>query len=302
MEGNRRTQGGVTLTELMIAMVIMAVVTAQALLLFSNQQSSYASQGAVSEIQKDARLVTEMILSDIRMAGFLVPTYAGLSGMDGGANGPDVLCVSDPSIMDTDAIITASGRLTGATLSDALGAGHDRVKLVASSMDIDGDGNATDDFVAGNGIIISDGNRHHCARISGFTAGSPDIDPRPPAGFAIAAGAGRAVPAIIYQLDDTGLLRNSILLSRYVENLQFEYAVDINGDGSIGAGEFPVHDIVASDPDEIRGVQISVMTRTANEDPANLGSRMPIAGNHVAGARDNFLRRRFTSNAVPRNL
>jgi hypothetical protein len=29
---------------------------------------------------------------------------------------------------------------------------------------------------------------------------------------------------------------------------------------------------------------------------------MPAAGNHVAGAPDNFKRRRFTANAVPRNL
>jgi Tfp pilus assembly major pilin PilA len=302
MQAKRRMQGGTTLPELMIAAIIMAVVTAQALLLLTNQQKSYAGQGAVMEIQQDARLVTGMVLSDVRMAGFMVPPFTGVSGFDGGANGADTLCVSDPTIIANDSIITAGSRLTGATLSDAFESGDTRVQLVVTSMDIDGDGNATDDFLVGNGIIVSDGNSHHCARVVSFTAGEPNITPAPPAGFAIAAGAGRAVPAIIYQLRAGGLFRNDVLLSRFVENFQLEYAVDTNGDGSIGAGEFPVHNISGSNPADIRGTQISTLTRTAIADPTNLGSRMPAAANHVAGTRDNFLRRRFTSNAVPRNL
>ena len=126
---------------------------------------------------------------------------------------------------------------------------------------------------------------------------APDTD----AGFTIPAGA-RAVPAVIYQLTATGLRRNGLVLSTQVENLQFEYAVDIDGDGAIGAGEFPIHDVEAQDPTEIKGVQISVLTRTPDEDPQNLGSRMPRAANHDPGAPDNFLRRRFTANAVPRNI
>ncbi len=78
--------------------------------------------------------------------------------------------------------------------------------------------------------------------------------------------------------------------------------MDTDGDGSIGAGEFPIHDVSASDPTRIRGIQLSVLTRTLTEDPTNLSSRMPAAGNHLPGDPDNFLRRRFTTNGVPRNL
>jgi len=299
---NRRRQEGVTLTELMIAMVIMAVVTAQALMLLSSQQKTYAGQGAVIQAQEEARLVTEMILGDVRMAGFLVPSYTGLTGIDGGANGPDIMCMSDPSIMANDSIITAARRLSGGTTAADLDGGDSIVILTASSMDVDGDGNATDDFLVGSGIIISDGNRHHCALITDMSGPKMVIDPRAPAGFAIVAGVGRAVPAIIYRLTSAGLMRNNVVLSQRVENLQAMYAVDTNDDGSIGGGEFPIHDVTGSDPDLIRGVQVSVLTRTLLEDPTNLGSRMPAAGNHVAGEPDNFLRRRFTSNAVPRNL
>jgi hypothetical protein len=226
----------------------------------------------------------------------------GISGIDGGPNSPDVLCLSDPSVISDAAITGANGPLSGATLGATLTAGATTVTLVASTKDFDGDGDPNDDFLVGNGIIVSDGTSHHCARIEGFTGGNPDIDPSPPAGFSIAAGAGRAVPAVIYELDANGLTRNSVVLSRQVENLQVEYAVDTDDDGSIGPGEFPIHDISASDPTLIRGIQLSVLTRTLTEDPRNLSSRMPSAGNHAAGATDNFLRRRFTTNGVPRNL
>ncbi len=301
MRATNHTQG-FTLIELMISVIIMAVVTAQALLLFTTQHKTYVGHGYVVEIQQDTRLVTELILNDVRMAGFLVPNTVGISGIDGGPNNPDVLCLSDPSVIADTAITGAVGPLAGATLGLTLTAGAGTVNLVSSTKDIDGDGDPNDDFLVDSGIIISDGTSHHCARIEGFTGGHPDIDPAPPGGFSIAAGAGRAVPAVIYQLTAAGLTRNSVLLSRHVENLQVEYAVDTDGDGSIGAGEFPIHDISASDPTLIRGIQLSVLTRTLTKDPGNLSSRMPVAGNHVAGVPDNFLRRRFTTNAVPRNL
>jgi prepilin-type N-terminal cleavage/methylation domain-containing protein len=297
--GTRTRENGFTIAELMIALVIMAIVTSQALLMFTTQHRTYVGQGQTTDIQQEARLVTEMILSDVRMAGFLVQNTTAISGFDGGATNPDRLCVSDPSAISAPVITAAVGPLAGATVDAVLGAGAGTVNLDAGSMDIDGDG--FDDFPTNSGIIISDGLRHHCARITGAGASGPDFAPNTEAGFTVPAGA-RAVPAVIYELTVNGLMRNGVLLSSQVENLQFEYAVDIDGDGTIGAGEFPIHDVQAQDPTEIKGVQISVLTRTPDEDPQSLGSRMPRAANHDPGALDNFLRRRFTANAVPRNI
>jgi hypothetical protein len=302
MRASNRSRSGFTMTELLIGAVITAIVISQSLVLFSSQQKVYLGQSHTIEIQSDTRLMMELMLNDIRMAGFLVPSFIGVSGADGDVNGPDILCLSDPSIIDVNTIVGADRILSGATLGDALSGGDNSVDLVAASKDIDGNGNPNDDFLAGNGIIISDGTNHHCARIESFTLGQPNIDPSPPGGFVIPAGAGRAVPAIIYRLVGSSLIRNSVVLSRQVENLQVEYAVDTDDDGSIGAGEFPIHDISGSLPDLIRRIRLSVLTRTSAEDPANRGSRMPIAGNHVAGIPDNFLRRRFDTSAIPRNL
>ena len=47
MQANDHTQGGATLVELLIAMVITAIVISQALLLYSNQQKTYTGQGSL---------------------------------------------------------------------------------------------------------------------------------------------------------------------------------------------------------------------------------------------------------------
>ena len=242
----------------------------------------------------------EMMVADVRMAGFLVPEENAITGIDGGAAGPDVLCVSDPAVMADAEVDAAKSAFDGASLQANLGAAASQVTLTAAEMDIDGDGD--NDFAIGAGIILSDATTHHCARITGFPGTAIQFTPITPAGFVLAAGTGVAVPAVIYEIAAGGLRRNNSLLSAQVENLQIEYAVDLDDNGSIGAGEFPVHVVTGADPTLIRGVQISVLTRTSMEDPANRGSRMPAAGNHNAGAPDSFLRRRFTANAVPRNL
>ena len=172
------------------------------------------------------------------------------------------------------------------------------------SLDIDGSGD--DDFAAGAGIVVSDGSDTHCARITAVNiAGAVatiSITPKTPGGFSVGTLAGRAVPAVVYQLTGTTLRRNSVLLSDQIENLQGEYAIDLDGDGTIGAGEFPVHDMTASDPSLIRGLRLTVIGRTPSEDPDFRSSGMPAIGNHNAGGADGFVRRRFSANATARNL
>ncbi len=295
---------GFSLPELMVAMVILAVVITGAMLVFTTQHRTYVGQGRMLVAQQDARLVTQMMMADVRAGGFLVPKSVGLAGIDGGTSAPDILCMSDPSVFDEAEIDSANARFDGARLQSALGNGTDEVKLTAVSVDIDNDGD--DDFVAGAGIVISDGTDTHCARITAFSVAggvaTVSFAPDTPGGFSVGTAAGRAVPAVIYELNGSTLRRNSVLLSDQVENLQAEYAIDLDNDGTIGAGEFPVHDMTASDPSLIRGLRLTVIARTTSEDPDFRSSGMPAIGNHDAGAPDGFVRRRFSANATARNL
>jgi len=298
----QRYSQGFSLAELMVAVVILAVVMTGAMVMFTTQHRTYMGQERVLGAQLDARLVTEMILADIRLGGFLVPQNVGIGGIDGGASAPDVICASDPSVIDEAEIDQANGRFPGASLQATLGAAKETVSLVVASMDIDNSGDA--DFAEDSGILISDGADTHCARIETINAatGTVTFTPKTPGGFSAGTGAARAVPAVIYELNGTTLRRNSVLLSQQIENLQAEYAIDLDDNGTIDGGEFPVHDMTASDPDLIRGVRVSVIARTPSEDPDFRSSGMPVAGNHDPGAPDGFKRRRYSTNVIARNL
>jgi prepilin-type N-terminal cleavage/methylation domain-containing protein len=291
---------GFTMIELLVAVAIMAVVTASVLSVFATQHKTYVGQERVLEVQQDARLVAEMVLADVRAAGLLMPPFTAIAGRDGGTSGPDVLCVSDPSVLNETEILAALAPFDGANLFALVDDDDTTVELVASTMDVDADGD--DDFAVNAGIILSDGGDTHCARVTDVTGNVVTFVPATPAGFLVGTASGRAAPAVIYELTGPGFLRNTILLSAQVENVQVEYAIDADDDGAIGNTEFPIHDMTASDPSLIRGLRLSVITRTPSEDPEFRGSGMPAAGNHDPGSADGFVRRRFTANVAARNL
>jgi len=61
---------GVTLIELMVAMVIAALVIAGIYRIFISQTKVYAVQEQVTEVQQNTRTAMEVMLADLRMTGF----------------------------------------------------------------------------------------------------------------------------------------------------------------------------------------------------------------------------------------
>jgi prepilin-type N-terminal cleavage/methylation domain-containing protein len=292
---------GFTITELMVAMAITAIVVGQLMLVMTTQNRSYSSQERILDAQQDARIATELILSDIRMAGFLVPAIAGLSSGDGGVSAPDRICTSDPAVIAEARIAATNSRFDRATTTAAVGPGVVTVTLLASTMDIDNDGD--NDFAVDSGVIISDGTGTHCARVEDITGNVVTFTPRTPGGFAAAVGTTRVVPAVIYEVGANGLARNSVMLSTLVENIQIEFGVDANGNLLIDGGEFPIDSIGAAvDPSSIITARLSLIARTQLPEASVVGTAMSASANHLGGADDGFRRRRFTANVFARNL
>jgi Tfp pilus assembly protein PilW len=288
-----------TLIELTLALAITALVTVQVLAILSTQLETYVAQSRVIEIQNDARLAADMVRRDARMAGFLLPQEVGLSSRDGGPDASDVLCASDWTRMNEDQLETALERFDAAELT--LDAAADELEVEVSTLDIDGDG--TDDFVVGEGIIISAGLGSHCARIAEIDANVVRFEPATPAGFVALATAGVAAPAVVYEVTSTGLTRNGQLLSTLVEDMQVQFAVDTNADGQITGAEFPVDTLALSDPGLVRGLELTILTRTPVEDPALTGpGRQQIANRQAAGSPDSFRRRHTKIRIAPRNM
>jgi len=62
---------GITLIELLVALAISAIVLAGIYQLFISQTKTYAKQDQVVEVQQSVRSAMEILLRDLRMAGFV---------------------------------------------------------------------------------------------------------------------------------------------------------------------------------------------------------------------------------------
>ncbi len=66
----RRTQGGMTLIELMIALLIGAFLLGGIIQIFVNSKRTYAMQDNLARLQENGRFAMDFISTDIRMAGY----------------------------------------------------------------------------------------------------------------------------------------------------------------------------------------------------------------------------------------
>jgi prepilin-type N-terminal cleavage/methylation domain-containing protein len=324
-------QEGFTLLELLVAVTVMVIVTSQLFMVFSSQKRAFHANQRALDVQEDARLVLDLIAFDARQSGFMVPRISGVSSEDGGAGGPDRLCVSDPTYVvepqnggPATVLDARSEHFTTAPATAIVGS-----DITVSTLDIDGsvafDGDPTkaNDFGnVGDGVIVSDGTKSYCAKITAFNGNVISLD-RAPAGLTLVNV--RATPAVIYEVapgSDT-LTRNSMTLATSVEDLQVEFWVDNRTRNGVIDGnptgdpttEFPIHDLNANpgwtiDTSRIRRVRVSVLTRTdmrevnadGTEKIMGTSGRPALANRAANPVPDGFQRRRFVASVMPKNL
>jgi len=295
----RRTvrRRGYSLVEVMVAVVVMGLVTAQLLLAFSQQHTSSLEQERTIEIQEEARIITDLILSDLRMSGFMVPQFAAVASLDGGTNASDTLCVSDATIIDESVLPTASSRFPGAEILTSFSGSTSSVVLSAASLDIDSDGD--DDFSVGGGLLIATGTASHCGVITDITGSTITFTPATAGSFS-ATTDDVVVPAIVYRVNGTTLTRDSIVLSDQIEDLQARFGVDADGNGTVEGAEFPIDDLTGQPFERIENVRVFVTARDLRGEDGFAGQLAAVA-NRVAGSADSFKRRRISGDMQLRN-
>ncbi len=314
---------GYSLIELMISVAILGIVSVYMFESFAVNQRAYTVIDQVAESQQSIRAIADLIERDLRHAGLMVPEGTAVCGVDDDA-GPDLLYVSDANAIDPDDDIAtyAGASIGGAQVSDGIVTVSSLVMEPAPSRpayDTDASGAADSDFQELGGVIVMDSTDPTrgtaCGRVTLVNLATSQLTIDFQSGGLSGVGAGAqlvAVPAHEYRIaNGDQLLRDGVLLSGGVEDLQVAYFLDADTDGVVdddevhgdGAGANP--DYVAGDQDgsEIREVRVNLVTRTRMEDREWAQGLAQAKENRAAGvANDGFRRRTYTSTVMLRNV
>ena len=168
---NSAGQAGFSLIELMVALTLSLVVVGGSLATYKVQQNAFERQGAMGEVEQNIRFGLDMIVEDVRQAGYLTnldinrvvltPINDNAVGGDGMVDGQDAITVRY-AVGDATATLVNPGPTV----------------VEISTLDLDGDGAGDLDPAAINPfdnttwipVILSNGYRDsqaETARVSG---------------------------------------------------------------------------------------------------------------------------------------
>lgn len=110
---------GFTLVELLIAMAITGIVAGAIFTAFLSQQKSYLAQEQVAEMQQNLRAAMDIMVRDIRMAGYDPYRNSGAGIVTATGNSISFTVVSDNDTIDNDndTITDETGELNAITYS-----------------------------------------------------------------------------------------------------------------------------------------------------------------------------------------
>lgn len=168
-----KTQQGLTLVELMVAITLSLIILAGVIQLFISSKETYRINDMISQIQESGRFAVESISRDLRMTG-----YQGCAD-PGGVDATTIVLNSPPTASFRT---TALGGVEGGAAADSFSvqyAASEGVPLVLESDPINGRLTiATNSamFTAGEVIMVSDCNSSHLLRITGVADVSGNVE------------------------------------------------------------------------------------------------------------------------------
>lgn len=341
---------GYTLSELLISLAVLGVVSLYLTDMLTQQSRTYSVVDSVTEVQQNVRAIASLIEREARATAFMAPEAAAVCGLDA-VGASDVLFVTDADALmrqDNDYNIGAPilAGYTGTANNDLLTLGPaDLFNPLANPMapdnaafyDTNGDNTPDSDFRGGAGLIVVDRSNpdrgSSCGIITNVDLGANQlmVDFRlggaAPGGMALAAlplGASEdlvAVPAHVYRLFPdpanltTNLVRDGLLLSQDVEDLQFALFYDTDGDGVVDPGEYQGETAATRyfsnvwDNRNLREIRVSFVARSKMQDLEFGANGLPQGRFQLTENRadpglpnDQFRRRVYTTTVRPRNV
>lgn len=271
----RFKEGGFTLIELMVTIVMMMLALAAGYTYFYGSQRASTHRSMSAEMEDNARMAMDVVARSVRATGFLVDfkstTYSAISD---GTNSASSKIVHINSTTGPDQIMTVASnpKQIGSVNVDALkGSTSIEIKLEGGSTikngDILGIGYLT------TGVVESVAINDDIASVTLMASTFLRVDtPGPKAGPPSTPGTPvfllSSLPLFKIENDLSSgkpvLYMGTQPLAENIEDLQIEYGVDRNGDDTISADEWS-YDPATTDYDMIRLAKITIIARTDRE-------------------------------------
>lgn len=241
---------GITLIELLVALVITGTLVGAVYRTFIGQQKTYTVQEQVVDMQQNVRAAINRMMTDIRMAGFGNVSMV-LPDMNTNAwRGKNNWDVVNPNYPVASSVTILSGM--GSTTLTAVPASN---QITVNSL-TDSQGNTLFDTVDRKYISIAGVESYAITNIAGNTLTLSGT-----LTFSHAVGTPVfAIRAVTYQVNGLTLLRDENMgaggqpMADNIENLQFVY---FGADGITPTGN----------PPDIRNIQVRLRAKTSLSDP-----------------------------------
>jgi len=322
----RRGEKGFTLVELLVAMAVASVVAMSGFALFSASNWSYQVQESVGEAQQNARIAMDRMARDIRMAGYGLPGYSySIFGFDSpitvedSSTGPDKITILG--------IGYEAGDVVGGTAENRKGFDYIcYAKTTTDEMIRNTDGTIADSrkYVNIDGVFFATLKQ---AETAATCTGGIKLYLDSPSKLKGDLNSGKVyiIQAVEYSIvtnlkgcsvnnpclasKDYSTLRGSDhqLLAENIEDIQFAYGLDADGDGidcttAYTSACFKSPLLATDSESNIRAVRMSLSARTRNKDPKGATFRRPAIENHPeSDPPDNYRRRTLTRIVKLRN-
>lgn len=318
----RHRHGGFSLIELMIAMVLGIILTAGVVTLFVHSRQSFSQDENVARMQDEGRYALQEIARDLQMAGYvgepllpvaisLDPTLAIDEDCGDPAQANWIYRLTDEATGDINTL-TSVDNTDGATAAAAFSC-IDAGEIIADTdvvgvKRIAGNALAPANVEAGNVYLRSNN------ALGIFYQDPPSVTPVPAPfndweyrpriyfirNFSNVAGDG--IPSLCRKVLAGGATptMNTECIARGIEDLQVEYGLDTNGDGS--ANRYLTNPTLAELQQAV-SARVYLRARTLIEDRRYTDDRTYTVSNAPAVTpADNFHRRVYSTTVTIHNL
>lgn len=317
-----RKQLGFSMVELMVAMVIQFILLAGMVFVYSNSRVMFTVNEQLSRVQENGRYLTDVLLHDIRMAGYsgcrsidevvpnniarLPPTFAsladGITVFENGAGWANPSALT--RVAGSDVITLQSAQGSGVSLRANMITDTATIRMIwnpdrlaANDLILISDCSHADLFRAlaiKHGTIIVHNNIANTGnQLSKAYAKDAQLMPFDAHTYFIATGANAEPGLYQYSFNSD----TATLLAEGVENMQLLLAEDTSGDQE---PDVYVNATAVMDWEAVIGVRVGLLMRSANN-VATEARAFTFNGANANTGNDTRVRKAFWSYAAMRN-